>query len=92
MCTSRRTSDARIDPLEEALADALRSAGVRFVREGHGIPVALDFYLPDFDLYLEVKRFHSDRIARQMSLADNVIAIQGQPAIDWLCSMLSKKA
>lgn len=41
----------------------------------------LDFYLPDHGLYIEVKQFHSDRIADQMKRAPNVIAAQGRPAV-----------
>ena len=89
---SRRTSAARTDPLEEALAQALKQAGIAFVRERGGlIPVGLDFYLPDHDLYIEVKRFHSDRIGPQMARAANVIAIQGLDAVRWFCGQLTRK-
>lgn len=48
----------------------------------------LDFYLPDLDIYIEVKQFHSDRIAKQMARRPNVIAIQGRGAVLTFCAML----
>ena len=44
----------------------------------------LDFYLEDFDVYIEVKRFHTPRIAAQMSRAENVIAVQGFGSLQFL--------
>ena len=69
------------DPIERATKEALQSAGVRFecnVRATNGR--FLDFYLPDFDLYIEVKQFHSERITTQIAGLENVIVIQGRPA------------
>ena len=91
MSMSRRTFVARTDPLEDALASALDQAGVAYVRDRDGlVPTNLDFYLPDHDLYIEVKRFHSDRIGPQMARADNVIAVQGADAVRWLCNLLTR--
>jgi hypothetical protein len=42
----------------------------------------LDFFLPHYDCYVELKQFHSERIAEQMSRVPNVIAIQGKKAMD----------
>lgn len=67
------------DPMEIAMASALRDAGIRFVLDDAGS--GLDFYLPDFDVYIEVKQFHSDRIAEQMARRKNVIAVQGIPSV-----------
>lgn len=64
------------DPCERIIAEALNDAGVNFHRGDDAYP-HLDFYLPDLDLHIEVKQFHSDRIADQMGRAANVIAIQG---------------
>ena len=72
------------DPMERLVADALDSIG-----EPYQVNVlALDFYLPDRDVFTEVKRMHSDRIAEQMSRADNVIAAQGVAAVKLLADML----
>lgn len=64
------------DPIEKIIAGALSERRVTFEVPTEG----LDFYLPAFDTFIECKQFHSARIARQMSLASNVIAIQGRGA------------
>ena len=65
------------DPIEAIVATALTSSGIRYQHElfGH-----LDFYLPDYEIEIECKQFHSDRISEQMSRHKNVIAIQGKEA------------
>lgn len=70
------------DPMEENLAAWLRSHKIKFIRAD--AQIGLDFYLPDFNIYIEVKRFHSPRISDQMSRAKNVIAIQGEDSIKFL--------
>jgi hypothetical protein len=79
-----------MDPMEMLIADALSRAGVRFEHDFSGKTKGLDFYLPDHDLYIEVKRFHSDRISEQMSRAPNVIAVQGKIAVEFLAMALSR--
>lgn len=79
------------DPIEAIVASALTSAGVAFERDGANTSrPPLDFYLPDFDLYIEVKQFHSDRIAGQMAKAENVIAIQGRAAALAFARMINR--
>lgn len=75
------------DPMESMIRSALTDAGVRFV-EDEDNPTALDFYLPEADLHIEVKQFHTDRIAEQMSRAPNVIAVQGGVAVAWLAYLI----
>ena len=78
------------DPIEAIVAAGLRGAGIPFERgDDVSFRPPLDFYLPGFDLYVEVKQFHSERIARQMSLAPNVIAIQGRAAAQAFVSMIA---
>lgn len=76
------------DPLENYVAQALDDAGIVFKHESEGDTLNLDFHLPDHGLYVEVKRFHSDRIAGQMSRAGDVIALQGSAAVDLFCKLL----
>lgn len=81
------------DPMERLVEHALRRAGIRYEVDRDGaVPANLDFYLPDHDVYLEVKRFHSDRIAEQMSRAANVIAVQGETAIRFFCERIAASA
>lgn len=62
------------DPVERIVADALDRVGV--VYQTHN-SLELDFYLPSYEIYIEVKQYHSPRISEQMSRNPNVIAIQG---------------
>ena len=65
------------DPVELVIATALNAKGIKYQHEAAN---GLDFYLPDADVYIECKRFHSDRIGEQMKRAENVIVIQGMTA------------
>jgi hypothetical protein len=79
--------------LEQRIEDALVRARIRFVRECNDREMTrrLDFFLPDFDIFIEVKRFHSDRIAEQMAHAENVIAVQGQKSTNFLIGLLRRE-
>lgn len=76
------------DPLERILAAALDRAGIAYTTERDGDTLALDFHLTEADVYVEVKQFHTPRIAEQMSRAPNVIAVQGRVAVEWLAGIL----
>lgn len=77
------------DPMERLIEAALIDARLRYVTDhGGGMPENLDFYLPDYDVFIEVKRFHSDRIAEQMSRAPNVIAVQGDVSARFVAAMI----
>ena len=78
------------DFLESTIADALDNAKINFVHESENSGQILDFYLPNFDVYIEVKQFHSDRISKQMILRDNVIAVQGIKSVRFLEAILLK--
>jgi len=74
--------------LEERVARALDVAGIVYRQEKDGGTEALDFYLPELDLYIEIKGGHSSRIARQMGRAKNVIAVQGKAAVTFMEQLL----
>ena len=76
------------NPLEQLIADALMEADVAFKHESEGGTKNLDFYLPNLDVYIEVKGGHSDRISEQMSRDFNVIAVQGVKSVHLLCKLL----
>ena len=78
------------DHLEKSLAAALNEAGIEFVHESENKKQELDFYLPLFDVYIEVKQFHADRIYKQMSYQNNVIAIQGSKSVNLFITILLK--
>lgn len=74
------------DPMERGFAELCARAGIACQSDDHRS--GLDFYLPDFDVYVEVKQYHSDRIAEQMSRRPNVIAIQGRTALAAFAKMV----
>lgn len=81
---------AKSDPMERIIEQALNEAGIPYFED---VPVgarALDFYLPDYAVYIEVKQFHSDRIASQMGQCNNIIAVQGRVAVELFAQLLRK--
>lgn len=90
MCTTANMSAAPInDPLERRVASALSDAGIAYVHEMQDQQrTGLDFYLPESGVYVEVKRFHSDRISKQTARAENIIVLQGEQAVDLFCNAL----
>lgn len=75
------------DPMERILEEALIAAGLRFTAD-HETEHKLDFQLLDYDVAIEVKRFHSPRIADQMARASNVIVAQGEAAVRFLAAAI----
>jgi hypothetical protein len=65
---SKMPQFGRPDPIENAMAMLLSKYGIEYTRPEHDAadPTTLDFYLPAFRLYIEVKQFHTDRIAGQL--------------------------
>lgn len=77
------------DPMELIIEQALIDAGISYVTDqGGGSKTQLDFYLPDFDVAIEVKRFYTARTGEQMARAPNVIAAQGEAAIRFLAAAI----
>ncbi|MBB3034074.1 helix-turn-helix domain-containing protein [Alteriqipengyuania lutimaris] len=71
------------DPLERIVEQALIDAGVRFELEqetsaGH----RLDFHLPDHDIAIEVKAFHTPRVEQQLARYGDVILLQGRRSVE----------
>lgn len=81
------------DPMERLIAGGLEAGSFRYSHEGDrdAVGQTLDFHLRDLDIYIEVKRFHSPRIADQMSRADNVIVAQGKQAVELLAQLLARR-
>ena len=85
----QRTGDC---PLERLVAHALDLAGIKYLTDFEGkSPAHLDFYLPDYDIYLEIKGGYSPRIARQLKRAPNVIVLQGIMATTFFIAKLNKR-
>lgn len=75
----------RTDPVESIVEDALDAAGIR-----HDVS-HLDFFLPDYGVYVECKQFFTLRVVEQMVQASDVIVIQGRSAAISFAHMITKK-
>lgn len=75
------------DPMEKLIADALDASATEYMTDHDGNPSGLDFRLSN-GVEIEVKRFHSERIAAQMACAPNVIAVQGKEAVEYLACLI----
>lgn len=81
------------DPMERLTASALIAAGIEFITDHEPeSPASLDFFLPDSDLHIEVKRFHSERVADQLRRAENVILLQGRASVRFFSSLVAETA
>ncbi|MCY1374892.1 hypothetical protein D9M68_551420 [compost metagenome] len=76
------------DFLEQSVADILAFHKIKFIHESENNKSNLDFYLPDFDVYIEVKQYHSDRVLKQLSGKEDIILIQGKKSISMLKELL----
>jgi hypothetical protein len=80
-----------LDPAEHALRVALEREGFTFTEDGKPggeVNKAIDFHLADYGIAIEVKQFHSDRISDQMARHENIIAVQGVKAVEFLAALL----
>ena len=76
------------DHLELAVAEILERHNIEFVHESQNNGSNIDFYLPDYDVYIEVKQYHSDRVINQLNKRDNIILIQGIGSIKMIERLL----
>lgn len=84
------------DPLEAYLAQGLSLRRVRYLTEEEiksdeilrKVLPPLDFYLPDHNVFIEVKAAHTDRVAKQMTYHPNVIVIQGYTAMETFLALI----
>lgn len=78
------------DYMEILTANALKAAGIEFIHESQDKSIMLDFYLPKHDIYIECKRYYSERIGKQLAARGdkNVIVLQGEAAVKLFCHLL----
>jgi hypothetical protein len=76
------------DDLEERISKLLNFMNVEFTHESENKEQVLNFYLPQHDIYIEVKKFHTDKVNNQLKLKDNVILFQGIKTIKFLEDMV----
>jgi hypothetical protein len=78
------------DPLEKSLALAFDDAGVEYVHESEqgNHNNGIDFYLPKYGVYVEVKQYHSDRVSEQLKRHEEVIVIQGKASVNYFALLV----
>lgn len=85
---------AHLCPIEEEMEQFLIERGLRYTRPDRDKddPANLDFFLPDLQLYIEVKQFHTDRINNQIARAPearSVIVLVGRNSVEALRALLA---
>lgn len=73
--------------LEQKIANALKEENIIFESNAH----RLDFFLPDFNVYIEIKKYHSERSNSQLQSQENIILIQGKKAVDLFCNIIKRE-
>lgn len=81
------------DDLEKDVAKILDEKNIKYYHDSERENVKrLDFYLPDFDVYIEIKQFHAgEREFKQWQRHDNTIFITGKKSIQFLKTLLLSK-
>ena len=72
------------DPIEKIVREALEVRGINYLR---GAP--LDFYLPDYGLFIECKQFFTERVTRQLKDREDIVLVQGRVAAHAFARLLS---
>ena len=76
------------DDLERMVGEALYNSGIEFKHESEG--AFLDFWIPNWRVYIEVKKYHTDRINSQLRHFDNVVLLMGTKAVNEFCKLLKQ--
>jgi hypothetical protein len=76
------------DNLEREISKLLDTMKINYIHESMNNGSSLDFYLSDFNVYIEVKRFHTERSLRQLASRDNIILVQGKGSVEFLKSII----
>lgn len=87
-----KTPFAPTDPLEKIIFYALAERKIMTVIDGAGDTKALDFYLPDEDVYIEATAYYTARKIEQASRVNNLILIQGKRAAEFFAMIASRPA
>lgn len=83
------------DPLEKLVAECLKRHRIDYIHEVASPTLnnkSLDFYLPAYGLYIECKRFHTDRLKYQIEGLTNVLVIQGMEGVVGFTKLLDNLA
>lgn len=92
---SQQTISNRVGncPLEQKICRALDNANIEYFTDYEGkVPEHLDFYIPKFDIHIEVKGAHTNRISKQTKRSKNIIVVQGDKAVEFLVLLILNDA
>lgn len=82
------------DPLEMLVAKTLDHLEIRYVcpdsDKGFSTLKKLDFFIPDWNLYIECKAWGSARLHKQVEEVNNCIVLIGLAATARFCEMLKQ--
>jgi hypothetical protein len=67
------------DPIERIVAEVLLNKGIKFIHEMENKAQGLDFYLPEYDIFIECKAYSTPRTEKQIE-DKKVILIQTSEA------------
>jgi hypothetical protein len=70
---------------EKEVEELLIKTNIKYTRNQR-----LDFYLPDYDVYIEVKQYHSHRSIEQLASQENIILLQGKKAVEFFINIINK--
>lgn len=78
------------DHLEKQIGEILQECSFVFTHESEVSEKQLDFKLKTSGVQIEIKQYHSDRIAKQLNQHENVIVLQGKKSVKFFCDLLRK--
>lgn len=81
-----------VSPLEKKLAQALDRLDIAYIYESEDEAQELDFWLPDYKIFVEVKwkmsKNNPGRVMNQLKKHTNTILVQGRQSVDAFISLL----
>ncbi len=83
------------DPLEMKLSKVLDDSGLQYTRpeRDRNDPSNLDFYIPNLDLYIEVKAYHTQRIWNQVERTpdkSSILVLIGRRSVEAFRELVGK--
>ena len=81
-------------PLEKKFVSLLEESGIAYTRPENDArdPTNLDFHLTDFNIYVEVKQFHTPRIADQLERVperSSALVLVGPKSVEAFVSLVT---
>ena len=89
--SKNKKSKHNIDYFESQIADILSENHIRYTFEKAKINGrCLDFYLEDYDVFIEWKQYFSHRSSAQLESQEDVILIQGKKSLAFINHLFKK--